>query len=392
MDRRMFLQVCGGVGASAIEGAARLAAAAPAAGAGPVRTPSALCILIHVSGGWDVTLSLDPRNARAGATEPASTRTLDTAGLRRWVSRSTPVDGRWAASGFSFELVRAEDGRSQLVFGPAIGDLLRHSPRLTVVNGIAMDTVSHQDGAAYAVTGRHLVGHTPAVSSVDAVIAETLGGPLVSLDFPSFHMAPGGAVRRHVNQPEVLGGLDPARLLAAAYPRFRDDGRGSAARAATAVELLRQGAARCVSFACGGFDTHFADYRRQGLLQQDLFDLLATLLDYLDGLPHPGRPGRLSDHTHVLVVSDFCRAPGFNASLGRDHHPTGSALIVSPRVRGGARFGETDGEHLLPLPYPFKNGPRPITPVDVLATFVMAVGAAPQGGIQEGEVMRELLA
>ena len=50
--------------------------------------------------------------------------------------------------------MKPADNASQLSFGPTIGDLLRHSSRLTVVNGIAMNTVSQVVMAEHKATGQ----------------------------------------------------------------------------------------------------------------------------------------------------------------------------------------------------------------------------------------------
>ena len=60
-----------------------------------------------------------------------------------------------------------------------------------------------------------------------------------------------------------------------------------------------------------------------------------------DAAPHAHRD-KLSDHTHILVVSDFCRTPQINLAGGRDHYPNNSALVISPRFRRNFVFGKTD--------------------------------------------------
>ena len=113
----------------------------------------------------------------------------------------------------------------------------------------------------------------------------------------------------------------------------------------------------------------------------------------LDATPHPTRAAtKLADHTHILVFSDFCRTPQINLSGGRDHYPNNSALVISPRFRGGIAFGKTDVEQLLPADAKtFGDGARPIAPPDVLATFLHAFGIEPRSYLRDGEVVPELL-
>ena len=107
-------------------------------------------VFIHASGGWDVTLWADPRNEKRGIVDPATTDNTDTAPLHRWVD--APHDGDVK----SFAPVRPAG--SNIAFGPGIGELADMYDRLTVVNGLSMNTVSHPDGTAFSATGRHLTG------------------------------------------------------------------------------------------------------------------------------------------------------------------------------------------------------------------------------------------
>ena len=138
--------------------------------------PDDFFIFIHAGGGWDVTLWADPRNERKGLIEPASASNTDIGGLEHW----KPAGG-------SFEIVTA--GASPLRLGPAIGKLFDLRDRLTIINGIAMNTVSHDDGTTYSTTGRHRVGNTSPESSVDVVIANELGTaqlmPDIAVRWPS---------------------------------------------------------------------------------------------------------------------------------------------------------------------------------------------------------------
>jgi uncharacterized protein (DUF1501 family) len=214
--------------------------------------------------------------------------------------------------------------------------------------------------------------------------------------------------------PDVLDGMDLqyqslSRMLASnlqdvfsanglrkAHPEFDYKARfagGPSVNAAFAVEAMKRNVVRCVSFAVGGFDTHGNNYRGQAQLQQETFGLIASMLRSLDETPHPTKQGsKLSDHVHVLVVSDFCRTPQINLGMGRDHYPNNSALVISPRFRPGLTFGKTDPDQLLPLPArKFADGERAIAPPDLLATFVSAFGVNPRKYMRDGEVVPELL-
>jgi hypothetical protein len=192
--RRGFLRALAtsaAFGAGALA-AARLSKLAPALAAPAAVAPDDFFVFVHAAGGWDVTLLTDPRNEHRGIIDPATTENTDTRELRLWVD--APFDGDVK----TFAPVQPKG--SSHAFGPGIGGLVDFADRLTVVNGLAMNTVSHPDGSAYAATGRHLVGGRAPASSVDTMLANELGRdqllPTISLDFPSFYV--GEALDRRV--------------------------------------------------------------------------------------------------------------------------------------------------------------------------------------------------
>jgi uncharacterized protein (DUF1501 family) len=189
-----------------------------------------------------------------------------------------------------------------------------------------------------------------------------------------------------------------AAKLRLAQPSFNYTGQfqgGGAVNAAFAIEAFKQNIARCVSFSLGGLDNHNGNYRDHGENQQELFNVIATMIKVLEATPHPTKAGaKLADHTHIMVVSEFCRTPQINISGGRDHYPNNSALVVSPRLKRNKVFGKSDPEQLLPLDVDagFVTGPRPVAPPDILATFLAAFGIEPRTYMRDGEVIQELLA
>jgi uncharacterized protein (DUF1501 family) len=105
-----------------------------------------------------------------------------------------------------------------------------------------------------------------------------------------------------------------------------------------ALEAFRRNIARCVGFGLGGFDTHTANQRAHARRLQELFGVIAAIVQRLDTTPHPTRHGtRLPERIHLLVVSEFCRTPQLKPAGGRDHYPNKSALVISPRFRPGVQ-------------------------------------------------------
>lgn len=446
--RRKFLHQC-------VAGATAALAYHPIAHA--IRNPSIneneFFLFIHAAGGWDVTLSLDPRNEKKGIIDPATTENQDSKVLRLWADATKQGDVK------SFEFVQPKG--SSIVFGPAIGGLAELYDRICIINGLAMNTVSHPDGIAFSATGRHLVGGRVPASSIDTMMANEFGRaallPSVSINFPSYFV--GEDIDRRVvplrvgnvssiartlvradrnvlsedrdavttllaneaqdlanesNYPDVLKGMAVQyeglqRMLASnvqetfnanslrqRYPQFNHRGRfhtNSAINLAFSVEAMKRNMVRCVSFAFGGFDTHSNNYRTHGLVQQEMFDLIAQLVRTLDQTPHPTLQNtKLSEHTHILIMSEFCRTPQINLGGGRDHYPNNSAMVISPKFKGNFVFGKSDYEQLLPAHAGrFLDGERAIAPPDVLATFVHALGANPRKYLRDGEVVQALL-
>ena len=448
--RRTFLKVLSAGAATAVAGLPTIDALADVAAGNDAE----FFVFVIALGGWDVTLWSDPRNEQRGIIHPASTENTDTGPLKRW------VDAPLGEGAFkTFELVRPKG--SNMVFGPGIGDLADMADRLTLINGLEMNTVAHPDGQVFSTTGRHPQGGRVAAASVDTILSNELGRqqlfPTVSVRFPSSYVGDNldrrvvplaiddiGSISRTLSRaqaydssperdrvtamlseeardlasrstyPDLLDGMDLqyqslSRMLASnlqdvfstgglrkAHPEFDYKARfagGPSVNAAFAVEAMKRNVVRCVSFAVGGFDTHGNNYRGQAQLQQETFGLIASLVRSLDDTPHPTKQGaKLSDHAHVLVVSDFCRTPQINLGMGRDHYPNNSALVISPRFRPGLVFGKTDPDQLLPLPArKFADGERAIAPPDLLATFVSAFGVNPRKYMRDGEVVPELL-
>lgn len=447
-DRRAFLKLFGAGALGTLAGTplSRALAAEPAAASDD------FFVFLHCAGGWDVTLWSDPRTEGTTVVDPPSTEFVDTAPLRLW------QDATLDANAKTFTPIV----RGNLRFGPAIGGLVDFADRLTLVNGVAMNTVSHPDGTAYAATGRHLAGGRPVASSVDVCLADAIGTaqlfPSVSFRYPSSYVGSAhdpralplrvdavGTIARSLTRANTtssaadrdavhvllsqealtlrgasqgttavngytvqvdtlrkmsggsLGPLfDVTALKAANFTATTYAGRFQGANAVNfsfAIEAMKRNTVRSIGLTCGGFDTHNTNYRTHGQNLQETFDLLAEFLRALDQAPHPTRAGaKLSDHVHVLVTSDFCRTPGINATGGRDHYPNNTALVISPKFRGGTTFGSTRSADLLPQNAgTFRDGVRPVGPPDVLATLLHSAGIDPRRYLRDGDVVGALL-
>lgn len=185
-------------------------------------------VFAYFSGGWDTLLCLDPR-------DPAtfSESRIDT----------TKIQLAWdrLPAGMPQDIIMPSG--SNIEFGPTMGGIANHFDKLSIVRGISMDTVTHQVGFRYMLTGMTPRGLNAAGSSMGTRIVAQQGDVqsipnLVSRvesyneDLPTFASglsvngasdlvltlqdgtsAPTGAVRTHLDAyRKRAGACDPALL------------------------------------------------------------------------------------------------------------------------------------------------------------------------------------
>ena len=140
-------------------------------------------VFAYFEGGWDILLGLDPR-------DPATTQPD--------VQRIDPGYDQLSAD----YQRRGVQAAGNLQFGPIVPDaFLAHAPDISIINGMNMDTASHEAGRRYFITGRFPRGISAVGSSTAAEILAQL-----SDDTPIPHLS--AAVESYAN------GLPPyARAL-----------------------------------------------------------------------------------------------------------------------------------------------------------------------------------
>ncbi|MBI4816362.1 MAG: DUF1501 domain-containing protein [Deltaproteobacteria bacterium] len=180
--------------------------------------PNRKFLFAYMEGGWDTLLSLDPR-------DPATTRP-DTHGIETGYGQLSAEYQR-----------RGLQRRGELTFGPIVpAELLTHADRISVVNGVGMDTAAHEVGRRYFITGRFPRGLQAVGSSTGAEIVAQQGEsstiPYLSAAVESYSRdLPGFASPLEVNGLEDLltaltpfAAVDPEIL--AAVQKYQDDGAG----------------------------------------------------------------------------------------------------------------------------------------------------------------------
>jgi uncharacterized protein (DUF1501 family) len=117
-------------------------------------------VFCYFRGGWDTLLGLDPRDpnvftdARKGETK---------------------IELGYDRLGAAYPQTIQQPAGSNIQFGPALGGIMHHYDKMCVVRGMTMDTVSHEVGRLYFITGKPPRGSAPAGSSLGTRIVAQQG-------------------------------------------------------------------------------------------------------------------------------------------------------------------------------------------------------------------------
>lgn len=434
MDRRDFLRRLG-LGSAALTaggflGPQLLSSTAQAAG-----EKDRYFLFVYFEGGWDVLLSLDPRDPRA-FNEANMFETGIQPGYDRLPAQFSrnPIDV------------------GPYTLGPCIGGLAEHADQLAVIRGVNMGTLTHEVGMRYFITGRVPTGLTARGTAVPTLAASQIGDQTTvphlahlvesyNLEQPPYAAALPVAAVGHLQYilQDSLGlptGV-PAHVQGAlgAYWSKRPQcapsaGAGSSAladvfranrerarevvysnlyrqfqfespelaevrqrygiagqqietpagRAALAAQAMKTGLSRVVSVALAtGLDTHDNTWANDHSTRlNEGFEALSRLIGDLRNSESPGG-GSFWSKTTMVVFSEFCRTPRLNARNGRDHHLTNCALLGGGGLKGGMVVGGSSDQGLGPLKInlatgrPDESGPN-LTPEHVLTTALESAG------------------
>ncbi|MGC6418613.1 MAG: DUF1501 domain-containing protein [Bradymonadia bacterium] len=407
--------------------------------------PDRYYIFCYFGGGWDVLLSLDPRDPRDFPS------TIDS-------MRSTQIQpGYETLARPDADIIRTPEGIS---FGPYIGDLAQHAGRMAVVRGLNMETLSHTGGRRRFLTGKAPTGTLARGSNASTWLAGHLGAddliPNLSLRVENYNRdLPNYASALRVSAvPDLLRALEPAQpslepLLArqvdealkatsvcpnslksiawqkAEFARksanqvvannlssafqfsarnaemerlrghygFTSVGNSPGVSAALAAQAITQRISRCVSVnLVGGLDTHAGTQwtQDQGPRQEAGFNAVARLIEDLAQRPYDDRSSWL-DHTTIIGFSEFSRTPLLNLSGGRDHHLVNSCFLVGGSVRGGQVIGASTDVGMLAGNVNLATGlPSPdgevIRPEHVLRSLYTEVGIGDEPDLRVSEL------
>ncbi len=138
LPRRTFMKAAAGFAGANLFGGLSFKAFAQASGLAPA---DHCFVFAYFNGGWDVLLSLDPRDPATFTAERISeTRILPGYSL--------------LSNDASFPTNVVRPAGSNIDFGPAIGRMANHFDLMSVVRGLNMATVAHEVGFRYFLTGK----------------------------------------------------------------------------------------------------------------------------------------------------------------------------------------------------------------------------------------------
>jgi uncharacterized protein (DUF1501 family) len=154
-NRRVFLRSLGiGAGAFAFSSALKPKRACAAS------VPERSYVFAYFSGGWDTLMGLDPRDPNVFTDAKIG---------------DTKIQLAWDMMPMQYPRTIIQPAGSNINFGPVMDGIAQHFQRICVVRGINMNTVSHDVGRMYMVTGKQPRGQQPAVSSVPTQIVAQQG-------------------------------------------------------------------------------------------------------------------------------------------------------------------------------------------------------------------------
>lgn len=332
--------------------------------------PKRKLVWINLSGGWDVLEATDPK--------PASTSGIDM--VYSW--------------GQAHELSGSSDGTKIGRWLPKIAAL---GSDVLVVRGLAMGTTSHMAGNVYMDTGILSNGGSVNAASIPAIVASesTATIPIIQLNGGSAPqidrglLNPVSVVRASnldlyrsmypdeedlerktavldylknsiTSLESSVGGSDRLASLKAAEDKVRSQFSGNVGAKlslsteestaffegapenliggdafALALKLINNDIVTAVNLGLGGFDTHQNQTTRLQPLMGSVDFLVAQLVAGL-------KKSDQLDKTLIVLYSDFGRTPKVNRSNGRDHWPTGGAILIGGGIDGGRSVGATD--------------------------------------------------
>jgi uncharacterized protein (DUF1501 family) len=389
-------------------------------------------ILLNMYGGWDLLLTLDPRDPSV-FTESQKANTLIQPGYQ--YLQTLPPGGA--------PVVDTSLG----LLGGFMGDMLNHTDKMAIVRGISMDTLAHATAFRRLLTGKAPVGLEYRGSSFDVWAASLLGKDdilsniaiqiaTVNLDQPGYASAMSvGSVngvynalnrispytdatesaiqtflsaqndcptaqkssfkqKANVSREKIAAvleaGLSESFNLNSNTPKMKAvrafyDNYNTLAmrRVAGASQAIKNGVSRVVSAQIGSasLDSH-GSLTVNGPRQLEGFNAMARLIEDLSTAPHPSGEGTWFDRTTILLASEFSRTPLINTQMGRDHWLMNAFCLAGGGIKGGTVVGASSDIGMLPQPTNLATGEvdfadgEVLKPEHIYQTLLKSIGVS----------------
>lgn len=264
----------------------------------------------------------------------------------------------------------------------------RHAERTLIMNGVSVRSVNHETCQAVVLTGSTsderadwptLLAHEARsdfdlpsvvfsgpsfagdhgvlVSRAEGVLQPLLDGRILRelspesapLQGPSARIVDRFLARRtaaftnaHAESPHASDLAEAStrtrRLIGSRHAVDLAPGRDVRGRAQAAVRALASGLCRTASIGTDFvWDTHLNNALQIELFER-FFSDLGFIVDLIGGTPGPMGPP-LSEDTVIVVLSEMGRTPAYNGTLGRDHWPFTSLMLIGPGFTGARTVG-----------------------------------------------------
>ena len=167
-----------------------------------------------------------------------------------------------------------------------------------------------------------------------------------------------------------------------------------------AAQAIKAGLSRVVGarLSIPSLDDHGPTWARDnGPNQRMGFNAYARVLEDLESSPHPSGDGSWLDRTTVILTSEFSRGPLMNVAEGRDHWLMNGMILAGGDIKGGQVIGASSDVGMFPMPVDLKTGAvdllngHLLRPDDIWHTLFHSIGIEGDPANLKGETLKALL-
>ena len=296
-------------------------------------------LLLRISGGWDTSLSLDPKTHREGTTQE-------------------DIFIEYQES----DILRSPKG---LLLGPAAASLKPFMDEMAVIKGIEM----RRDAGHFTNLEMMSTGYGDGkTAALPIELSSTYRSGPMGVVFEQ-NLPVGQRINTLTNMNQIVNSNSNGETLD--FTDLGDDGFGTAIGALSEInslsgdiskisqKLISQGATNKQAALAAVFSTHAAfqasiDVTSSNLdshsnhvgnhlnSQKRSWEEVANLFALFAKTEYKNSGQSLFDHTTFMVVSEFGRTPALNGAKGKDHNPHANSVLLAGRgIQGGTSVGKS---------------------------------------------------